>query len=120
MKHTIGCACVLAASLFLAPPPAAAHHGDAGRYDESPFTITGTIVEIRLTNPHSILVFDVTDDSGKAVRWQAEMSGGTALTKQFGWTKDSPKIGDKVTLIGRKVKSGAPYISMAKKANMIL
>src|SRR5947207_3743483 len=120
MKRNSLQASVLAAGLFLMSVPVVAHHGDAGRYDETPFTITGTIVEIRLTNPHSILVFDVTDADGKVVRWQAEMSGGQALTKQFGWTKDSPKIGDRVTLLGRKVKSGAPYINMAKKANMIL
>jgi hypothetical protein len=120
MKRNFLHASVLAAGLLLMSVPAVAHHGDAGRYDETPFTITGTIVEIRLTNPHSILVFDVTDADGKVVRWQAEMSGGQALVRQFGWTKDSPKIGDRVTLLGRKVKSGAPYINMAKKANMIL
>jgi hypothetical protein len=120
MKRNFLHASVLAAGLLLMSVPAFAHHGDAGRYDETPFTITGTIVEIRLTNPHSILVFDATDADGKVVRWQAEMSGGQALVRQFGWTKDSPKIGDRVTLLGRKVKSGAPYINMAKKANMIL
>jgi len=113
-------ASVLAAGLFLASVPLAAHHGDAGRYDETPFIITGTVAEIRLTNPHSILVFDVTDASGKVVRWQAEMGGGNQLTKQFGWSKDMPKIGEKVTLNGRKVKSGAPYMNMTEKAQIIL
>jgi len=113
-------ASVLAAGLFLASVPLVAHHGDAGRYDETPFIITGTVAEIRLTNPHSILVFDVTDASGKVVRWQAEMGGGNQLTKQFGWSKDMPKIGEKVTLNGRKVKSGAPYMNMTEKAQIIL
>jgi len=113
-------AAVLAASVLLMSAPLVAHHGDAGRYDENPFIITGTIVEIKMTNPHSILVFDATDAAGKVVRWQAEMSGGQALARQFGWNKDFPKIGDKVTLYGRKVKNGAPYINMAKRANIIL
>ena len=111
---------VLAAGLFLLSLPIAAHHGDAGRYDETPFIITGTLVEIKLTNPHSILVFDATDAGGKVVRWQAEMGGGQQLTRQFGWTKDMPKIGDKITLNGRKVKNGAPYMNMTEKANIIL
>ena len=110
----------LVAGLFLISVPAVAHHGDAGRYDETPFIVTGSIVEMRLTNPHSILVFDVTDATGKVVRWQAEMSGGQQLVKQFGWTKDSPTIGDRITLNGRKVKNGSPYMSMAKRANIIL
>jgi len=114
---------VLAAGVFLVaalPAPVSAHHGDAGRYDESAFVITGTIVEIKLTNPHSILVFDATDADGKVVRWQAEMSGGQVLTRQFGWTKESPKVGDKITLTGRRVKNGSPYMSMAKRANIIM
>ena len=113
-------ASVLAAGVCLMSVSVVAHHGDAGRYDEAPFIVTGSIVEMRLTNPHSILVFDVTESDGKVVRWQAEMSGGQALVKQFGWTKDSPKIGDKITLNGRRVKNGSPYMSMAKRANIIL
>ena len=31
-----------------------------------------------------------------------------------------PKIGDKITLNGRKVKSGAPYMNMTEKAQIIL
>ena len=120
MNNRSFCAFVLAAGLFLVSVPVVAHHGDAGRYDETPFIVTGTVAEIRLTNPHSILVFDVTDSSGKVVRWQAEMGGGNQLTKQFGWSKDMPKIGEKVTLNGRKVKSGAPYMNMTEKAQIIL
>ncbi len=120
MKNNVLCGSLLAACLFLMAPPAMAHHGDAGRYDESAFVITGTIVEIRLTNPHSIMVFDVTDADGKTVRWQGEMTGGQQIVRQFGWTKDSPKVGDKITLTGRKVKTGAPYMNLAKRANIIL
>ena len=112
----------LLASLLAAGMSAAvaAHHGDAGRYDETPFIITGTVVEIKLTNPHSILVFDATDASGKVVRWQAEMGSGQQLVRQFGWTKDNLKVGDKVTLNGRKVKSGAPYMNMTERAQIIM
>src|SRR6266853_5323979 len=118
MKNTLFRSFVLAAGLLLMSVPAVAHHGDAGRYDETPFIVTGTIVEMRLTNPHSILVFDVTDTDGKVVRWQAEMSGGQQLVRQFGWNKDMPKIGDKLTLNGRKVKNGAPYMNMTEKAQI--
>jgi uncharacterized protein DUF6152 len=118
MKNTF--ASILAAALICASAPVSAHHGDAGRYDEAAFIITGTLVEIRLTNPHSIVVFDATDASGKVVRWQAEMGGGQQLTRQFGWTKDMPKIGDKLTFNGRKVKSGAPYMNMTEKAQIVL
>ena len=54
MKTRLVHASVLAAGVLLMSAPVVAHHGDAGRYDENPFIITGTIVEIKMTNPHSI------------------------------------------------------------------
>jgi hypothetical protein len=114
--------CLVVVALVLLRGALVAHHGDAGRYDEASFTITGTIVEIRLVNPHSIIVFDAPDPKaeGKVVRWQAEMGGGQQLTRQFGWTKESPKVGDRITLTGRRVKSGAPYMNMTERANIVL
>jgi hypothetical protein len=119
MKITF--AATIAAALFSTTAPIIAHHGDAGRYDETPFIITGTVVEIKLTNPHSIVVFEAADPKadGKITRWQAEMGSGNQL-KQLGWTKDNPKIGDKITLNGRRVKSGAPYMNMTEKAQIVL
>ena len=122
MKNKMFYGLMFVVGLVVMPGPVVAHHGDAGRYDESAFIITGTLVEIRLTNPHSIVVFDAPDPKadGKLVRWQAEMGGGQQLTRQFGWTKESPKIGDKITLNGRRVKSGAPYMNMTEKAQIVL
>jgi len=120
MKNKSLLSFVFTAGLFLLTVPVVAHHGDAGRYDETPFIVTGTLVEIKLTNPHSILVFDAPDSTGKVVRWQAEMGGGQQLVRQFGWNKDMPKIGDKITLNGRKVKNGAPYMNMTEKAQILL
>ena len=113
MKHTI--LLVLAAAGL-----AWAHHGDAGRYEDNLTILTGTVVELQLVDPHSIIVFDVTDESGKTVRWQAELNGKQGLSKQFGWTATTVKAGDKITLTGRKVKSGAPYMNLTDRANIVL
>ena len=96
--------------------PAIAHHGDAGRYDENLVTLNGSVVELQMINPHSIVVLDVPDASGKVVRWQAEMGGPNALARGFGWTRNTLKPGDKITLIGRRVKSGAPYMNLTERA----
>jgi hypothetical protein len=96
--------------------PVWAHHGDAGRYDENLVTLNGTVVELQMINPHSIIVLDVPDESGKTVRWQAEMGGPNALARGFGWTRNTLKSGDKITLIGRRVKSGAPYMNLTERA----
>ena len=94
-----------------------AHHGDAGRYIEEIVEVTGVVVETQLINPHSILVIDVTTD-GKTVRWQAEMGGAQAFIR-MGWaTKVQP--GTRVTLEGRRLKSGAPYMNMTERARIVL
>jgi len=111
---------VIASSLLLAAVPLSAHHGDAGRYEENVTVLTGTVVEVQLVDPHSIIVLDVPDEKGQTVRWQAELGGRNALAKNFGWNKSTLKFGDKLTITGRRVKSGAPYINLTEKANVVL
>ncbi len=96
--------------------PVWAHHGNAGRYDDNLTTLTGSVVELEMINPHTIIVFDVQDAKGKATRWQAEMGGPNLLENSFGWNRSTLKQGDKITLTGRRVKSGAPYISLTERA----
>jgi hypothetical protein len=107
---------VFALMLSAVAAPLWAHHGDAGRYDEAPVTLNGKIVELQMINPHSIIVIDVPDAGGKMTRWQAEMGGPNALSRGFGWTRNTLKPGDKVTLVGRRVKSGAPYMNLTERA----
>ena len=96
-----------------------AHHGDAGRYDENVVVMSGTVVELQWVDPHALIVLDVPNDKGANVRWQAELGGRTALART-GWTKNTLKAGDKVTLTGRKVKSGAPYMNLTERANVVM
>ena len=111
---------VVAATLLLSAVPFFAHHGDAGRYEDKLTTLTGSVVEVQLVDPHCILVLDVPDEKGQVVHWQAELGGRTVLTKQYGWNKNTLKFGDKVTIVGRRVKSGAPYINLTDRASITL
>ena len=106
--------------LLLASVSAFAHHGDAGRYEENVIVLTGTVIEVQLVDPHSIIVLDIPNEKGQMVRWQAELGGRNALAKNFGWSKNTIKYGDKITITGRRVKSGAPYINLTEKANVVL
>ena len=115
MKSKLVLLAVVAGFLWISIP-AIAHHGDAGRYDENLVTLNGIVVELQMINPHSIVVLDVPDASGKLIRWQAEMGGPNALARAFGWTRNTLKPGDKITLIGRRVKSGAPYMNLTERA----
>jgi hypothetical protein len=111
---------ILMTGLLAASLPALAHHGDAGRYEDNVVVMTGTVVELQLITPHSVVVVDVPDENGKMVRWMAEMGGRAAMIKDFGWNKDTVKPGDKITLTGRKVKSGAPYMNLTDRANIVM
>src|SRR6476646_6742557 len=102
---------------LLAAIPGFAHHGDAGRYEDNLTVLKGTVVDLQLITPHSIIVLDVTDETGRVVRWQAEMGARQNMIRDFGWTKDTLKAGDKITITGRKVKSGAAYMNLTDRAN---
>ena len=96
-----------------------AHHGDADRYVEQVITVSGTVVDVQMVNPHAHISFDVVE-GGKTVRWQAELGGPQQLIKQFGWTPNTIKKGLKITATGRRLKSGAPYLNLTERANLVL
>lgn len=99
--------------------PLRAHHGDAGRYDEEVITVTGTVVALQMVNPHTHIIFDVVQD-GKTVRWQAELGTPQQLIAQYGWTPQTIKTGMKLTMIGRQLKGGAPYLNLTERANIVV
>ena len=106
--------------LLLVAGSARAHHGDANRYNEQTITVSGTVVEVQMVNPHAHVVFDVTDAAGKTTRWQAELGGPQQLMRQFGWTPATIKAGMKITLTGRQLKSGAPYLNLTERSQIVV
>lgn len=95
-----------------------AHHGDAGRFEETITTLSGTVVALQLVNPHSTIILDIPDESGNPVRWQAELTGVNNLSRS-GWTRDTLKAGDRIIVSGRLIKSGAPYINLSENARVV-
>ena len=83
-------------------------------------TVSGTVVALQFMNPHSRLILDVTDESGETVRWHAEFGNPNRMHSEFGWTREMLKPGDRVTLIGRRLKSGAPYLNLTERAQVLL
>jgi ribulose-5-phosphate 4-epimerase/fuculose-1-phosphate aldolase len=120
MKRSLMSTVGAAIGLLVFSSSTRAHHGDADRYDTNVVIVTGTLVEFQLVNPHSIVAFDVTDANGQTVRWQAEMGGSQQLVKEFGWSKTSVKVGDKITVTGRRAKSGAPYMNLTERSSIVL
>ncbi len=115
-RHRATHAGVLSTVAALITVTAMAHHGDAGRYEETITTLSGTVVALQIINPHSMLILDVEED-GQRVRWQAEFSNATSLARS-GWTAETLRPGDAVTISGRRVRSGAPYINLSERARI--
>ena len=116
MKKSFLCALALAVAALI-PGAAWAHHGDAGRYNEEPVTLKGSVVQLVMVNPHALIIFDV-NDGGKTTRWTAELGGPQQLIKQFGWSPQTVKPGMPITLIGRVVKSGDPYMNLTERSQI--
>jgi len=112
---------VVAATSVVLPGSARAHHGDAGRYIAEVSSLTGTVVQFVLINPHSYIVLDVTED-GKTTKWTGELNTSQALARDFAWTPATTRkwIGSRVTITGRRLKSGAPYMNLTDRANIVL
>jgi hypothetical protein len=118
MKTKIVLASIVAVGLVWLSASLFAHHGDAGRYEDKLTTVKGTIVELQLINPHSVVVLDVTEDGDKVVRWRGEAGSATQL-KGWCWTKDVIKAGDTVSMTGRRLKNGSPYMTLSENARVI-
>ena len=103
----------LLSTLLCLSGPVFAHHS-MSMYDRGHDTsFKATITEFNWSNPHSQIVFTVTDDHGDAVKWVAEGPGPNRLANH-GWSKDSLKPGDQVTIVGNCNKDGSPTMRFEK------
>ena len=99
--------CVLAFGLGLAAMPALAHHSFAAEYDnKAPVDLTGTVTKVEWMNPHARFYLDVKDDSGKVTNWEFELGSPNGLMRQ-GWTRNSMKEGDQISVQGSLAKDGS-------------
>lgn len=86
---------------------ASAHHSTAIYDSEHPVQLSGTVVEWKFTNPHCLIVLEVTDDGGASAVWTLEGSN-TSLLVRRGWTPMTLKPGDRITVTVRPLRSGVP------------
>jgi hypothetical protein len=98
---------LMVAGFMVVVVPGFAHHSFAAEYDNNkPVTLTGTVTKIEWTNPHARFYMDVADETGKLSNWEFELGSPNGLMRR-GWTRNSLKPGDKITVSGYHAKDGS-------------
>jgi hypothetical protein len=97
----------LALFILVVSGVAYAHHGTEAYAMDKKVTLKGVIAQFEWTNPHSQVHLDVTDESGNVTHWNFESQPPSILT-HAGWSKNSLKPGDQVSVTFHPVKNGAP------------
>lgn len=105
---------VIAFGLLAVCGSAFAHHGNAA-FDQEKVVVlnNATVTKFSWANPHVLTSFDVQDANGQVVHWTAE-TGSPEGVKGLGWTRNSMKPGDVITVYIYQLKSGLPAGTLQK------
>ena len=99
--------------------PAFAHHGGGVEYfmDQTRGPVTGTVTAFVFTFPHPYIEFDVKTASGAIEKWAAVFQPTPTNLRAAGWTRNSVKPGDTLTVSGPPHKS-APNVIFARRVEI--
>jgi hypothetical protein len=105
---------LVVAGLLLGVPSLRAHHGLSAFDTTHTVKMEGTVTEFQWINPHAYIYADLKDENSKVANWKLEMGSLGMLTRFGGWSRDTVKPGDRVTVQGFRAKDGSPYMSLGK------
>ena len=89
-----------------------AHHSFAAEFDaDKPVTLSGTVTRLEWANPHIWIYLDVKDEHAGIQHWQCEGGAPNTLTRN-GWSKNSLKAMEAITIDGWQAKDGTKSCNM--------
>ena len=77
-----------------------AHHGGAVEWQtgKSVGPLTGTVTKFNFVYPHPSILFDVKAANGEVEHWAGMLRPTPAILREHGWTRNSMKPGDTITI----------------------
>ena len=111
MRHRAAAA-ILGIAGVLGSGLAAAHHSFAVFFQTSrTISVTGVVTAVEFSNPHGLIHLSVLKPDGTLESWTAETNSPSILVRR-GWSKNTLRPGEKVTVQGWPARNGARYLRM--------
>src|SRR3984885_3673148 len=84
-----------------------AHHSFSAEFDTNKrVSLKGVVTMVDWRNPHIYVYLNVKDDQGKVTEWACELGPPNVLMRQ-GWSRNTVKEGDEVTIDGALAKDSS-------------
>ena len=101
------------AGVLLATMPGTAHHEILAKFDDTkPQTLSGVVTLVDWRNPHVHIYMNVRNNND-ADNWAIELESPIDL-QAGGWTKESVKAGDSITVTGISARNGSRQLWATK------
>jgi hypothetical protein len=107
MIRTLSTLLLAAGVLVVTAVTGGAHHSGAMFEEQKSVTFEGVVKEFQLTNPHSWLLVDVTNEDGTTTTWGFEAEGPSTL-RRAGIRPSDLRAGTALTITGHPMKDGRP------------
>ena len=90
------------------------HHSVFAEYDiNESITIKGVVTEVWFKNPHVRFFVVVTDKNGEKTIWNTH-GHNPSMLRRAGWTRDTLKVGETITMSGDPTYDGSPKMFIRK------
>lgn len=97
---------------YLPVQSAFGHHSFTAEFvADKTATLNGKITQVWFKNPHVRYLIEVQNEAGEAETWDARGSPVVWLARK-GWTKDTIKTGDEVSMYGYLGRDGIKMLSI--------